>query len=1659
MTILVSAAVAVLLAAGTAWGQDALPAEDQLGEAPLAGTEPVTTFVPGEVVVKTVADEYEIRQVDAASLNAVREAAAEIEARDPSVEEAGLNWVYYPEFVPDDPRYDQQDWLRAIRAPGAWDISRGSGVRIGVVDTGWQVGKADLVANLGGQYDFVAEDAEAEGYDYHGTSVAGIAAADTNNGRGVASIGFDARFVMAKACTDRCLTADIAQAIEWLVQTQDVKILNLSFGVTYSNGVIDPILRDAIRGALDAGALVVASAGNTGDHTNNHYPSCFEWNEGDTAYNAETMNEVLGVGAVNDAGTKADFSNTGPCVDLVAPGESVLTTFDVNDPTLPEASYAYVNGTSFSAPQVAGTAALISAQNPALGAEQIAARLQSQAMDRGEPGRDDAYGYGLLNARCSVNPYITGCNPIVSSVGPPDGATEVAVATNVRATFSEAMDAQTINARTFELTEQGSSAPIAAAVSYGAKTKKATLNPNADLEPQTTYTATVKGGANGAKDAAGNALATDKVWSFTTAAPPDTTAPETTIDSGPTGTVNNGSATFEFSSSEANSTLECSLDGAVFSTCFSPQQYAGLAEGSHTFEVRATDAAGNTDASPASRSWTVDTVAPVVTIDSKPAALTNDTNASFGFSSEEADSTFECSLSQGAQPEAFVPCSSPKSYAPLTEGTYTFKVKATDVAGNTGAPASYSFEVDTTKPAAPSKPDLAAKSDSGASDTDDVTNDNTPTLTGSAEANSTVALFLLAEGTSLGTAAANATGDYSLTVASDKALTDGTYSVTAKATDGAGNTSAASNARTVIVDSTPPETTIDSGPSGTVNSTSASFEFSSSEAGSSFECKLDDGAFSACTSPKEYVGNLSDGPHTFYVKAMDAAGNTDSTPAERSWSVDTVAPNPPVITTPADNSYNNTASVTFSGTAEPNSTVEVFDGTTPGGTTQADLGGVWSKELTGVTDGSHTYTAKATDTTGNVSAASNARTVTVDTKAPETTIDSGPSGTVNSTSASFSFSSSEANSAFRCSLDGSAFESCTSPEDYDNLAEGQHTFEVKAVDAAGNVDLTPASRAWTVDTTAPTVGSVTPEDGATNVSVDANVEAVFSEEMNPSTLTVSTFTLLKEGTATPVTAAVSYDAANKKAVLNPGADLDTNATYTATVKGGAGSAEDVAGNPLGADKTWSFTTPDTTPPNAPTVDLATESDTGASDADDLTKDNTPTFGGDAEAGSKVSIYDGTALLGTVDATGAGRYSFTVADTDMLGDGTHAITAKATDVAGNVSIASAELNVRIDTEAPDVAITSGPEGTVNSGLATFAFSSSEPDSTFECGLDGGAFSSCASPKEYTGLAEGSHTFEVRAIDAAGNIDPTPASRAWMVDTTPADTTLSSGPEGPTNDDTPTFGFGGTDNTTATAELVYSHKLDSGDWSGYSGETSVTLGGVDGLSEGIHTFYVKAKDRAGLEDGSPAERSFTVDKTPPETTIDSGPTDIVNSTSATLAFSSEANAAYECSLDGVAFETCTSPKNYTSLADGQHTFRVRATDAAGNTDSTPAEQSWSVDTTAPMVASVTPQDGATNVALGTNVEATFSEAMDKATVEANGTFELVEHASTTPVAATVSYDDATKTATLNPDADLKAGTTYVVTIKGGADGARDVAGNALTADMVWSFTATAQPETTP
>ncbi len=208
-----------------------------------------------------------------------------------------------------------------------------------------------------------------------------------------------------------------------------------------------------------------------------------------------------------------------------------------------------------------------------------------------------------------------------------------------------------------------------------------------------------------ARDAAGNTDLTPatQAWSV------DTTAPQTSIDSAPLDPTSGTSPSFEFSANEAAS-FECALDGAAFAECTSPAAYSNLAEGTHTFSVRAIDAVDNVDPTPAEHTWRIDTTAPNTTIAANPPNPNWVTSAGFSFESTETSSTFQCKLDTGA----FGACSSPANYTGLTEGSHTFEVRAIDAAGNVDqTPATYTWIVDTTPPDVSVDDVTVAEGDSG----------------------------------------------------------------------------------------------------------------------------------------------------------------------------------------------------------------------------------------------------------------------------------------------------------------------------------------------------------------------------------------------------------------------------------------------------------------------------------------------------------------------------------------------------------------------------------------------------------------------------------------------------------------------------------------------------------------------------------------------------------------------------------------------------------------------------------------------------------------------------------------------------------------------------------------------------------------------------------
>ncbi len=321
----------------------------------------------------------------------------------------------------------------------------------------------------------------------------------------------------------------------------------------------------------------------------------------------------------------------------------------------------------------------------------------------------------------------------------------------------------------------------------------------------------------------------------------------------------------------------------------------------------------------------------------------------------------------------------------------------------------------------------------------------------------------------------------------------------------------------------------------------------------------------------------------------------------------------------------------------------------------------------------------------------------------------------------------------------------------------------------------------------------------------------------------------------------------------------------------------------------------------------------------------PTFTFTSEAGS--------ALQCSIDQEGPGFAPCSTGSSHTAGaplaDGDWTFRVRATDAATNVTTATRSFTV--DTATPETQIDSGPDGLITTAIADFAFAS-EPGAGFECRLDGGAFGTCGSPQSYSSLADGDHSFDVRAVDPAGNVDPSPASRAFSVQAAAPTVTITSGPEGITTNPTPAFGFlayGG-----STVECSFDQGSPAfGPCTTHSSATPAAP-----LTEGNWTFRVRATGAGGRS--TTATRSFTLDFEAPNTVIESGPAAKTFQKKATFTFSAEGAAAFECKFDKIRWHACGSPAKYKKLKKGPHKFKVRAIDESGHVEETPAKVKFKV-----------------------------------------------------------------------------------------------------------------------
>ncbi len=259
-------------------------------------------------------------------------------------------------------------------APGG---NAGSGIAISVIDTGIDYNHPDLADNYEGGYDFVNEDSDPKDDNGHGTHCAGIIAA-RDNGAGIVGVAPEADLYAVKVMNSegRGYISDVIAGIDWSVKN-NIKIISMSIGSTQDSTAF----RNACDKAYNAGLLLVASAGNRGNADGT----------GDTVTYPGRYDSVIAVAATDSANNRASFSSTGSDVELAAPGVSIYSTYLNN-------GYATKSGTSMACPHVTGTAALAWSAYPDYTNVQVRALLQETAEDIGTTGKDDDYGYGMVNA-------------------------------------------------------------------------------------------------------------------------------------------------------------------------------------------------------------------------------------------------------------------------------------------------------------------------------------------------------------------------------------------------------------------------------------------------------------------------------------------------------------------------------------------------------------------------------------------------------------------------------------------------------------------------------------------------------------------------------------------------------------------------------------------------------------------------------------------------------------------------------------------------------------------------------------------------------------------------------------------------------------------------------------------------------------------------------------------------------------------------------------------------------------------------------------------------------------------------------------------------------------------------------------------------------------
>ncbi|AOM13798.1 S8 family peptidase [Bacillus thuringiensis] len=293
----------------------------------------------------------------------------------PDVEYAEPNYYFHALWTPNDPAFNKQYGLTQIQAPEAWDTQRSdSNVKIAIVDTGVQGTHPDLSSKIIYGHDYVSDDNISNDGNGHGTHCAGIAAAITNNKKGMAGVAPQAS-IYAVRVLDNQGSGTLDNVAKGIKEAADsgVKVISLSLGAP--NG--GTALQQAIQYAWNKGAVIVAAAGNDGDTTPN-YPAYYD--------------NVISVASTDQNDEKSYFSTYGNWVDVAAPGSNIYSTYKGS-------TYRTLSGTSMATPHVAGIAALLA--NKGYTNYQIRQIIEETADKL--PGTENYWKNGRVNAYKAVN--------------------------------------------------------------------------------------------------------------------------------------------------------------------------------------------------------------------------------------------------------------------------------------------------------------------------------------------------------------------------------------------------------------------------------------------------------------------------------------------------------------------------------------------------------------------------------------------------------------------------------------------------------------------------------------------------------------------------------------------------------------------------------------------------------------------------------------------------------------------------------------------------------------------------------------------------------------------------------------------------------------------------------------------------------------------------------------------------------------------------------------------------------------------------------------------------------------------------------------------------------------------------------------------------------